>query len=239
MPEISALCTAEEMSEKFGDRMSAERLLELAEAQLVPHYELEGEILFAITETKRWVEKRLLLHVPGCPIPQSISLTKMVSEEEFMEPPNVLGGAKEFLVSLPIGALAHVLFSGVYFLCQSDEVVYVGQSVSVANRVVQHIGLKEYDRAYCLRVPRSDLDFVEGEFIRLLKPKYNHDKNGTLRGPMEMKLPKDSVGLDALEACGKDITDGWGGLDFTRLKAQKAQEREEERAIRLLNQSSI
>jgi hypothetical protein len=40
----------------------------------------------------------------------------------------------------------------------------------------QHSGSKTYDFGYFIRVPLSDLDFVEKEFIRTLKPKYNFNK---------------------------------------------------------------
>jgi excinuclease UvrABC nuclease subunit len=68
-------------------------------------------------------------------------------------------------------------FSGVYFLCDADEVVYVGQSVAVLSRIMTHVMERnkrfDPDRIFFLPVPQSELLRAEGEFIRLLKPKYN------------------------------------------------------------------
>ena len=75
----------------------------------------------------------------------------------------------------------HLLCPGVYFLCQGDEVVYVGQSVSVPDRVMSHIresrrpAGKMFDplRIFYLPVPESELLRVESEFIARLRPRYN------------------------------------------------------------------
>lgn len=45
-------------------------------------------------------------------------------------------------------------------------------------RVGQHFGKKTFDFAFFLRIPVSDLAFVEREFIMALQPKYNWDKKG-------------------------------------------------------------
>lgn len=70
--------------------------------------------------------------------------------------------------------------SGVYFLIHGEEVVYVGQSLSVASRVHDHVSKKEkvFDRAVYLPVPPSDLSQVERAFIRVLRPRYNDTHNG-------------------------------------------------------------
>jgi hypothetical protein len=70
---------------------------------------------------------------------------------------------------------------GIYFICDGDEVVYVGQSVSVPARVMSHIHEsrrptgKTFDpsRIFYLRVPEGELLRVESEFIGRLRPKYN------------------------------------------------------------------
>lgn len=65
--------------------------------------------------------------------------------------------------------------SGVYFLVSGDEVVYVGQAVSVLRRLHDHahrLG-KAFDSAYWLDVPRADLADVERVWIERLRPRYN------------------------------------------------------------------
>ncbi len=61
----------------------------------------------------------------------------------------------------------------IYFLCLADEVVYVGQSTNLCARLAQHGDDKVFDRAFYLVVRREDLDRIEGEFIRALRPRYN------------------------------------------------------------------
>jgi hypothetical protein len=65
--------------------------------------------------------------------------------------------------------------SGVYFLKQKGEIVYVGQSVCMAARVSNHLmeGRKEFDEAMFFRCEKAELDNWEGFFIRLLRPRLN------------------------------------------------------------------
>ena len=76
---------------------------------------------------------------------------------------------------------------GVYFLCKGDEVVYVGQSTNVIQRVASHMAevsnpkidptapimRKKFDRAFFLKCETGDLDRLEGAFIRIFEPKAN------------------------------------------------------------------
>ena len=68
---------------------------------------------------------------------------------------------------------------GVYFLVQGDEVVYVGQSLNVMQRVATHVTNRRngdpiaFDSASWVSVPRSDLDDVESAFFWLLSPRHN------------------------------------------------------------------
>lgn len=76
-------------------------------------------------------------------------------------------------VSVPAKAIAVV--SGVYFLLDGKDVVYVGQSIGVIYRVHQHIteGVKKFTRWCYVSVPKNKLDEVERFYITLLRPKYN------------------------------------------------------------------
>ena len=61
---------------------------------------------------------------------------------------------------------------GVYFLCLRDTVVYVGQSISILSRIVEH-RRKKYDRAFYTPCREDRLDQTELFFIKTLRPKYN------------------------------------------------------------------
>ena len=60
-------------------------------------------------------------------------------------------------------------------MCDNEQVVYVGQSKNIAQRVKGHSDVKCFDSVYVLIVPWHKLDDVEAAFIRHLQPKYNAD----------------------------------------------------------------
>ena len=69
---------------------------------------------------------------------------------------------------------------GIYFLCQGDEIVYIGQAKNVGSRIADHRGeraRKPHDRAFFLRVHPDNLNSVERFFIRRYRPRFNVKKN--------------------------------------------------------------
>ncbi len=72
--------------------------------------------------------------------------------------------------------------SGIYFLCKSGKVVYVGQSSNLVQRIGKHLaqGRKNFD-SYHYIIIEHNLDNVEANYIVTLQPKYNK------------KLPKNSI----------------------------------------------
>jgi hypothetical protein len=66
--------------------------------------------------------------------------------------------------------------TGVYFLVQDDEVVYVGQSVHIYSRLAQHQG-KTFDRYAFVPCDAGVLDKLESLYIHVLKPKLNGNFN--------------------------------------------------------------
>lgn len=62
---------------------------------------------------------------------------------------------------------------GVYFLIEGDEIVYVGQSVNINQRLLGHFPNKEFSRVAILPVPPDRLEDVEREYINHLAPRYN------------------------------------------------------------------
>jgi hypothetical protein len=65
--------------------------------------------------------------------------------------------------------------SGVYLLIRGNEVVYVGQSICVAKRVVSHLGDKTFDRAVYRPTSSERLMLEERELIEQFDPFYNRD----------------------------------------------------------------
>lgn len=69
-------------------------------------------------------------------------------------------------------ALPWMKSSGVYFLLDGNEVVYVGQSVCVYSRIGQHID-KRFDRYAFVPCAIDALDKLESLYIHCLRPKLN------------------------------------------------------------------
>ena len=173
----SSFLNAEELSARLRKHkleVSVERLIEYADSGYLPHWKWYhgSEVsppLFMWQEVLSWLETNCLRHHDGLPFPlplQVISKDLGVAAKREDLPTVLLGLCKNLRVA------TEYLIPGVYFLCLEDEAVYVGQSVNVHARVPMHTD-KEFNRAFFLPVPRSDLTAVEGAFIRLLRPRYN------------------------------------------------------------------
>ena len=78
--------------------------------------------------------------------------------------------------------------SGVYFLIDGEEIVYVGQSVNIYARIPNHWD-KKFDRyAYVPCVPDA-LDKLESLYIHCLSPKYNKTfTDGSKQAPIAFDL---------------------------------------------------
>ena len=62
--------------------------------------------------------------------------------------------------------------SGVYFLIDGDEVVYVGQSLNIFSRINNHKD-KKFDRYAYVNCDPNVMDRLESLYIHFLKPKLN------------------------------------------------------------------
>lgn len=74
----------------------------------------------------------------------------------------------------PVGA-------GVYLLLDGSEVIYIGQTLDVVERLARHRRnwrTKNYDAALFISVSESDLDAYEGALIRALRPTHNKKVRG-------------------------------------------------------------
>jgi hypothetical protein len=46
-------------------------------------------------------------------------------------------------------------YAGIYFLCCGTSIVYVGKTKSIAKRIAQHVGIKDFDAILVMRVPEE------------------------------------------------------------------------------------
>lgn len=67
------------------------------------------------------------------------------------------------------------MLSGVYFLLEGNEVVYVGQAISVLRRVAEHLAdpSKKFDRFSWINIDPGLLNVTEQFYISKLVPRYN------------------------------------------------------------------
>lgn len=165
MPKLIDLAEAARCSE-----LSVARLIELADAGYLPHYQVDGgPPMFRRQELLAWVKDNLVQVHKGMPMPRH-AVTLLDPETPAGKVPAALRGIDQLQPCVLAASI-----SGVYFLCRDGTVVYVGQSTDVYRRVLDHrcSGIKGFNSAYFWPVPRPDLDRIEGAFIRLLKPRFN------------------------------------------------------------------
>jgi hypothetical protein len=64
---------------------------------------------------------------------------------------------------------------GIYFLIQDDEIVYIGQSIHIPNRLHSHQKKnRQFERVFFVECKEEDLDEIERQYIRKFSPKLNH-----------------------------------------------------------------
>lgn len=145
----------------------AARLVQLAEAGYVPYWRVDGgPVRFERHTVRRWVRENLMHSYPAAAFPKLTIIKTLCAAADPKDVPVALAT----LVGLLNGPDR---CPGVYFLCLGGEVVYVGQSHDVVTRVMQHVGVKEFDRWYWLPVEIEKLNEVEADFIRSIKPRGN------------------------------------------------------------------
>ena len=65
--------------------------------------------------------------------------------------------------------------SGIYFLLDEDEIVYIGQSRDIRRRIGLHLsdGCKRFNSIRFFKCSRARLDHNETRLIAFYRPKYN------------------------------------------------------------------
>lgn len=61
--------------------------------------------------------------------------------------------------------------SGIYFLFKNNEIVYIGKSVSIFRRILEH--KHNFDSFSYIELPKEKLDIYEKLFILKYNPEYN------------------------------------------------------------------
>lgn len=66
---------------------------------------------------------------------------------------------------------------GIYFLLKNNEIVYVGKTINLEQRIMSHQmnNKKDFDNFLFFKVDSEKLDLCERYFINKLKPIYNND----------------------------------------------------------------
>jgi hypothetical protein len=73
---------------------------------------------------------------------------------------------------------------GVYFLIHDDEIVYVGQSINIHQRIGEHEKTKIFTTFTYVECSYEELNKIEARYIDMFKPKYNYNYLGRLVMPM-------------------------------------------------------
>jgi hypothetical protein len=144
-------------------------VLEYAKSGACPHVLVaKKDILFIKTHIVRWLKENLL---DVCEGTQLAPVPILVKEPCQWDVPTCLATVADRLIEVPE-------VSGIYFLVQDGEVIYVGQSCNVASRMLGHKN-KNFDRAFVLPCAPSNLNKTEAAFIGFFKPKLNMNQEQT------------------------------------------------------------
>jgi hypothetical protein len=165
--KLPKLLTAAEASEKT--MVSTKRLTELALKGIAPCVRIDdGAPLFFESDIVGWVLEVLIKVQPGADIPVELK----ISRGSVLAAPSVPDSIRVYQGQLREFAHIHGE-SCIYFLIHENEVVYVGQSIKIGQRVLAHREQKTFDRVIYMTVPIQNLGKIELELIRELRPKLN------------------------------------------------------------------
>jgi hypothetical protein len=128
---------------------------------------------------KEWLEKKrqdALIYSESLKI-QIVALETRLAELNAFEKMSVVSAALTNKILLDGEQIAKLALpweksSGVYFLVQGEEVVYVGQSVNIYSRIAQHPD-KKFDKYAFVPCEVKLLDKLESLYIHTLKPRLN------------------------------------------------------------------
>ena len=140
------------------------------DGDFIPHYIINGIKGFSSTEFLEWVKENLVHHNAGHKIVTNFTSYPQADKKP-KDVPNELIGIKEKLKELGSPPPC------VYFLIDVNEIVYVGQSINVYNRIATHNSEKKkiFTRVLYIPVCEDEMGKIERHYINSLDPKYNTD----------------------------------------------------------------
>jgi predicted GIY-YIG superfamily endonuclease len=94
--------------------------------------------------------------------------------------------SKEFILS---SAVPFRQQCGIYFLIRDNKIIYIGQSVNIPARIVNHTK-KNYTHIFCLECDESELDILERKYLQKFHPELN--------GFREKKQTKEKIWVNVL-----------------------------------------
>lgn len=87
----------------------------------------------------------------------------------------------------------------VYCLFKDHELVYIGQTLFLKDRVIYHLTDKDFDSYSFVEVEENDLALVEGELIMKYQPRYNQSITFA-NGYISFANIKSRLGIDKIAA---------------------------------------
>jgi len=177
--------------------LSAERLIELAQLSYVPFHTIDGYGPYFIkTDVKEWVEKNLIQYHDDNPYPIRPVLLSENDQPAFNQLPKQLQAMAGDLQAYYGPWYPHA----VYFLCDVDEVVYVGQSSNLPSRLDFHLKdkNKDFNHIFYLPVIRSEALKTEDRFIQTLQPAHQPGGLWYQMEAVEMELSQQYLPLSCL-----------------------------------------
>lgn len=171
----------EECDGKLTLMVGHDKILDLAKNGLCPHYVLtnpstkEETILFSKGELEDWLRHNYLQQVNPTTFgnAQFMRFDPYVHTlKDFEKVPFEISKIKN-LKQLPLEKLKTP--PGIYFLCKDKQLVYIGKSIDVLHRIMNHIKQKkkDFDTVFYIAWPETDLDRIETALIRFYNPIYN------------------------------------------------------------------
>ena len=182
--------------------------MELALAEIAPHHHIDnGPPVFIKDELREWAKDNLYTNHKGERIPTRVTVITVDKRNppEYQNVPTSIRPMYSYLGCYKLETHTPC----VYFLCLNDEVVYVGQTVTLAGRISTHMceSVKDFDRVFFLPVDPADLDTVEIALIRALRPKENKQRLADYGEEMhkyeQQKLAKYSCCVSSVD--GKNV----------------------------------
>lgn len=203
MVDVNKLKKADQIRGKVTEFLSPEDFLHLAEMEEVPHYILtnpltkENIICFLQSDIDSWFQD--YVQFKNYKIAPQINFHRNERAKFKVCPlsdvPPGLASIKE-LQQIPFNAFDSP--SGIYFLCNGSDIVYIGQAQSVFIRVSTHKREKEFDSVYFIPCHVEQLTPLETALIHYYQPKLN-------RSTINNVTPIDQVILDALGDSKVDV----------------------------------